>query len=78
MNVVFTGTMYRTRNEETEKYEAIGLQVKNTVTKSTDFLVQGYNPGRTKIDKAEKYNIPVYTEDNFFSMLKERYPEYFL
>ncbi len=78
MLVCFTGTMNRTRTDETERYEEFGIHVKNTVTKATDILVTGYNAGRTKLDKARKYGIKILDEDEFFAWLKIENPEYFL
>ena len=78
MQVCFTGTMETTRINETKKFNGMGIHVKNTVTKNTDILVTGYNPGRTKLEKAHKYNINVLSEESFFVWLRENNPEYFL
>ena len=78
MQVCFSGKMKMTRDRETKKFEEIGIHVKNTVTKKTDFLVTGYDVGQTKVDKADKYGIQILSEDKFFKWLKEERPEYFL
>ncbi len=78
MLVCFTGKMNLTRNDETERFNKMGIDVKNSVTKKTDFLVTGYDVGQTKITKAEKYNIPVLRENEFFEMLREEFPEFYL
>ena len=78
MNICFTGTMDMTRDDETEKFKKFGIEVKNTVTKKTDVLIKGWHPGNSKLDKAKKYNIPVMYEKDFFVMLRDEYPEFFL
>lgn len=76
--VVFTGVMKMTRDLETEKFKKLGLEVRNTVTKKTDILIKGHNPGYGKLNKAEAYNTSIMLEDEFFDWLRQNKPEYFL
>lgn len=78
MLVCFSGSMNMTRDRETEKFEELGIHVKNSITKKTDVLVTGYNVGQTKLNKAHKYGIKVLSEHLFFEWLRKEYPEYFL
>lgn len=78
MKIVFTGVMDDTRDHETERFEKIGITVQKGITKATDVLIKGYNPGQGKLSKAKKYGINIMYEDAFFKMLREDYPEYFL
>ena len=45
----------------------IGGNISNTVNKKTDFLVIGDKPG-SKLQKAEKLNIKIISEDEFMKM----------
>lgn len=78
MNIVFTGTLTHTRDDNTDRYEKFGIDVKNSVTKKTDVLIKGWDPGASKIAKAEKYGIRIMDEAAFFDMLKVENPEFFL
>jgi DNA ligase (NAD+) len=40
------------------------------VGKDTTYLVIGENPGKSKIDKAEKFGIKIVTEDELTKVLK--------
>ena len=50
-NVVFTGKMSVSREEAKEQAESLGFKVRNDVTKNTDLLVFGNDPG-SKYQKA--------------------------
>lgn len=78
MKIVFTGVLDSVRDRETQKFEDMGIIVQKGITKATDVLIKGYNPGQTKLDKAEKYGIKVMRESAFFEMLKLDFPEYYL
>jgi DNA ligase (NAD+) len=61
--VVLTGTLPNlTRDEATERIEAAGGKVTNSVSKKTDYLVAGADAG-TKLAKAEKLGTEVLDED---------------
>ncbi|MGI9095343.1 MAG: NAD-dependent DNA ligase LigA [Thermoleophilaceae bacterium] len=67
---VLTGTLPNlTREEATEGIEAAGGKVTSSVSKKTDYVVAGADPG-TKLAKAEKLGIEVLDEDGLLSMLE--------
>jgi DNA ligase (NAD+) len=60
--VVLTGTLPElTREEAASLVKGAGGKVVNSVSKKTDFVVAGENPG-SKLAKAEKYETPVLDE----------------
>ena len=66
---VLTGTLpSMTRDEATEKIEALGGHVTGSVSKKTDFLLAGTEPG-SKFDKAKELGIRVIEEAEFRKML---------
>ncbi len=68
--LVLTGTLPNlSREEATERIEAAGGKVTGSVSKKTDYVVAGADPG-TKLAKAEKLGIEVLDEDGLLSMLE--------
>jgi len=68
--VVLTGALARsTRDEMTEKLEGAGAKVTSSVSKKTDYVIVGENPG-SKFDKAQKLGIAVISEEQALEMLK--------
>lgn len=69
--VVVTGTLSRwTRGEVKEVLEAAGARVSSSVSRKTDFLVAGENPG-SKLAKARELGVPVISEEELARMLEE-------
>ncbi len=69
---VLTGTLSsRSRNEAKAALEALGGRVSGSVSKKTDFVVAGENPG-SKREKAEKLGVPILSEDDFDRVLAEK------
>ncbi len=67
--VVLTGTLPNlTREEATEKVEAAGGKVTGSVSKKTDYVVAGADPG-SKLAKAEKVGTDVLDEDGLLALL---------
>ena len=67
--VVLTGTMPNlTRPEATARIEAAGGKVTGSVSKKTDFLVAGADPG-TKLTKAQELGTEVLDEDGLLGLL---------
>jgi len=67
--VVITGTLSSmTREEAKARLEALGAHVTDSVSRRTDYLVAGENPG-SKLVKAEAYGIPRLTEAEFLALL---------
>ena len=62
---MFTGTLQTmSRGEAKEKAKRMGAQVGSTVTKNTDVLVCGENPG-SKYDRAKEWGVVIWTEEDF-------------
>lgn len=78
MKIVFTGVQDEVRTNETKIFERFGIQVQKGITKSTDVLIKGYNPGQGKLNKAEQYGIKIMSKDAFFDWLRDNNPEFFL
>jgi DNA ligase (NAD+) len=67
--VVLTGTLPNlTREEATERVEAAGGKVTGSVSKKTDYVVAGADPG-SKLAKAEKVGTEVLDEDGLLKLL---------
>ena len=68
---VLTGSLESlTRDEAKEKIAALGGRVTATVSKKTDYVVVGTDPG-SKVEKAKKLGIEVVTEKKLKQMLGE-------
>lgn len=66
---VLTGTLSKfTRQEATEKIEALGGKVSGSVSKKTGYVVVGENAGSKEV-KARQLQIPILSEDEFLSMI---------
>lgn len=69
--IVITGTLNRyTRYEGEALISANGGIPQERVTKNTDYVVVAANPGRKKIEDADKYGITKISEAEFMSMIK--------
>ncbi|MBI2023065.1 NAD-dependent DNA ligase LigA [Candidatus Giovannonibacteria bacterium] len=66
---VFTGEMEAmSRDEAKAKVRALGARPSESVSKETDYVVAGANPG-SKYDKAQKLGIKILDEKEFLEML---------
>jgi DNA ligase (NAD+) len=66
---VLTGTLpSMTRDEATEKIEALGGHVSSSVSKKTDYVLAGAEPG-SKLDKAKELGVKSIGEAEFRKML---------
>ena len=74
--VVVTGTLIISATKFSALVSSAGYEVKESpATAGTAFVVQGYNGGQSKIDKAKKYGRPVLTEQDavrVLHLLRER------
>ncbi len=67
---VLTGTLPNLAREEAKaRIEAAGGKVTGSVSKKTDYVVAGADPG-SKLDKAKELRIPVLEEAGLLDMLK--------
>jgi DNA ligase (NAD+) len=70
-NFVLTGTLEEfTRDDVTERIQALGGRVTTSVSKKTDFVVAGTGPG-SKLEKARELGITVLTEAEFREMIED-------
>jgi len=68
---VFTGALKTLSREEAEsKVESMGGRASSSVSKKTDFVVAGEDPG-SKFDKAQALGVKIITEDEFLKMWKQ-------
>jgi len=68
---VITGTLSSlTRDEAKEKIQVLGGRATSSVSKNTDYVISGENPG-SKLDRAKELGVPVLTEDEFTALLTE-------
>ncbi|MEU1826141.1 NAD-dependent DNA ligase LigA [Streptomyces abikoensis] len=71
LTVVVTGTLTGfTRDAAKEALQSRGAKVTGSVSKKTDFVVVGDNPG-SKYDKAMQLKVPVLEEDGFTVLLED-------
>ncbi|HPJ80490.1 MAG TPA: hypothetical protein PLF70_02205, partial [Candidatus Portnoybacteria bacterium] len=57
------------REEAKEKIRELGGDVSGSVSKNTDFVVVGAEPG-SKFDKANKLGLKIINEKEFLKMIK--------
>ena len=68
---VITGTLSAlSRSEAEARVRALGANAASSVTKATDYLVVGENPG-SKLEKAQKYGTTVLDEGAFLALLRK-------
>lgn len=69
--IVLTGTLSSMTRPETKKRIRLeGGDPSSSISKNTDFLVVGKNPGSSKLEKAEKLGIEKMKEKEFLKMIK--------
>ncbi|MNJ64977.1 DNA ligase [compost metagenome] len=62
--MVLTGTLHQlTRDEATERLEALGAKVTGSVSKKTDLVIAGEKAG-SKLTKAKELGIAVIEDEN--------------
>jgi len=69
---VLTGTLNNTTREEaTKKIEELGGIVTNSVSKKTDVVIVGDNPG-SKYDKAKELGITIWNENDYEQQIEKK------
>jgi DNA ligase (NAD+) len=72
MTFVLTGELNSmTRKEAKQKIELLGGKVTGSVSKRTDYIVAGENPG-SKLKKARELNVKIINENEFIDLLKNK------
>ena len=66
-----TGSLSQSRDVVIELLNTYEFEFSQSVTKDLDYLVVGEDPGKTKINKATKYDIPKITEQQLMKIIKE-------
>ena len=70
LTVVVTGSLENySRDSATEAVQALGGKVTGSVSKKTDFVIAGDNPGGSKYDRANALKIPMLDEAGFQILL---------
>jgi DNA ligase (NAD+) len=71
MTFVITGKLESySRDQAKDKIEALGGIVTSSVSKNTDYVIVGEDPG-SKLDKAKSLNIPFLDEETFKTLIKK-------
>jgi len=70
LTFVITGTLSRTRREVEDLIESFGGHSTSLVSKSTDYVIAGENPG-SKLKKAQKLNVETITYDEFLKLIEK-------
>lgn len=69
--IVFTGKSKRFQGDGIEEFmEAKGAKTSHSISKKTNILVTGENPGQGKLDKAKGFGTEIITEDEFYEKYK--------
>lgn len=68
--ICITGTLSCGRKEKSDYLMTYNYHVVNSVSKATDYLIAGENPGKTKLTKANELNIPIIDEEHLDEILK--------
>ncbi len=72
LKFVFTGTLQKWPRSEAQKMvEDLGALATSSVSKETDYVVAGENPG-SKIIKAQKNNVTILNEEEFKTFIQQK------
>ncbi len=68
LTIVVTGTLSKPRNEIEELIESLGGHAAKSVSKNTNFVLAGADPG-SKYEKAKSLGVKILTEDEFNKLI---------
>ncbi|OGW51932.1 MAG: DNA ligase (NAD(+)) LigA [Nitrospirae bacterium RBG_19FT_COMBO_42_15] len=71
LTFVITGALPKSRKEVEEMIEELGGHAASSVSKSTDYLIVGDEPG-SKLDKAKSLGVKTVTYDEMLKVIKEK------
>ncbi len=72
LTFVITGALSSMSREEAKTFiESLGGRVTNSVSRKTDYLIVGENPG-SKLQRAQALGVPTLTEEEFFQLVREQ------
>ncbi len=71
LTFVITGALSSMTREEAKNFiESLGGHVSNSVSRKTDYLIVGENPG-SKLQKAQALGVPTLSEQEFFGLVEK-------
>lgn len=70
LTIIISGTFEKNSRDDLKKLiEQHGGKNVSSISKNTSYLLAGSNIGPSKLEKAEKLNIPIISEDDFLKMI---------
>jgi len=70
LSIIISGTFEKNSRDDLKKMiEQNGGKNVSSISKNTNYLLAGNNIGPSKLEKAEKLNIPIISEDEFLRMI---------
>jgi DNA ligase (NAD+) len=70
LQIIISGTFEKNSRDDLKKMiEQNGGKNVSSISKNTSYLLAGANIGPSKLEKAQKLNIPIISEDEFLSMI---------
>jgi NAD-dependent DNA ligase len=66
-----TGTLSQSRDDMINYFSELGYEFTHNVTRETNYLLIGENPGKIKAQRASRYNIPQINENQFIKIIKK-------
>jgi DNA ligase (NAD+) len=70
LSIIISGTFEKNSRDDLKKMiEQNGGKNVSSISKNTSYLLAGNNIGPSKLEKAEKLNVPIITEDEFLKMI---------
>lgn len=68
---VITGTLSKSRDYFASLLKSYGANITNTISKNTDYLLAGKEPG-SKLEKAKELNVKIISEEDLISLIKTK------